>query len=134
VYAVNLPALDDGDCAPVCSIFLRRRTLISFFSTTCTACIEEIPQLVSAWHSYDKRLTIVGVDEGNSARAVRMFSTKYSITYPLVMDVGGRTAVRYGIVALPTAILVSYGKVLAIHVGSLSRTLINHWLILGVDP
>ncbi len=112
------------------SAFNGKRVLIDFFSTTCTACLEEVPLLESTSRFHGKQLQISGIDEGNPAGAVRVFAKKYGITYPLAMDIGGRTAVRYGIIALPTAVLVSSGKVSAIHVGSLSRTLVNNWLTL----
>ncbi|MCL4433990.1 MAG: redoxin domain-containing protein [Actinobacteria bacterium] len=127
--AFALPSATDAKTVDS-SAFNRKRILIDFFSTTCTACIEEVPQLVSTWRSHGKQLEISGIDEGNPASAVRAFAKKYGITYPLAMDIGGRAAVRYGIVALPTAVLVSSGKVSAIHVGSLGKALLNNWLTL----
>ena len=109
--------------------FYGRETLIDFFSTTCTACIEQAPVLSSLWHSTGSVLNMVGIDEGNSAAGIRSFAHRFRIGYPLALDTGAGAAIRYGVVALPTDVLLSpSGKVSDIHVGAISQHTLSQWL------
>ncbi len=106
-----------------------KTTLIDFFSTTCTACIEQTPTLVSFWHSHRSTLNVLGIDEGNSASAVRSFAHKFEAGYLLALDPGAAVAIQYGIVALPTDILISpSGRVITLHVGAVSQGTLLQWL------
>ena len=106
-----------------------KTTLIDFFSTTCTACIEQTPTLVSFWHSHHSTLNVLGIDEGNSARAVRSFAHKFEADYLLALDPGAAVAIQYGIVALPTDILISpSGSVVTLHVGAISQGTLLRWM------
>ncbi|MCL5885563.1 MAG: TlpA family protein disulfide reductase [Actinobacteria bacterium] len=106
-----------------------KTTLIDFFSTTCTACIEQTPTLVSFWHSHRSTLNVLGIDEGNSASAVRSFAHKFEAGYLLALDPGAAVAIQYGIVALPTDILISpSGRVITLYVGAVSQGTLLQWL------
>ena len=106
-----------------------KTTLIDFFSTTCTACIEQTPTLVSFWHSHRSTLNVLGIDEGNSASAVRSFAHKFEAGYLLALDPGAAVAIQYGIVALPTDILISpSGRVITLHVGAVSQGTLLRWM------
>ena len=72
---------------------------------------------------------MLGIDEGNSAKAVQSFARKFGVGYLLALDPGANVAIRYGIVALPTDILISpSGKVVALHVGAISKGTLLQWL------
>ena len=106
-----------------------KATLIDFFSTTCTVCIEQAPTLASFWHAHRTTLNVLGIDEGNSARAVQSFAHRFRIGYSLALDPGATVAIRYEIVALPTDILISLsGKVVTLHVGAISQDALLRWL------
>ncbi len=106
-----------------------KTTLIDFFSTTCTACIEQTPTLVSFWHSHRSTLNVLGIDEGNSASAVRSFAHKFEAGYLLALDPGAAVAIQYGIVALPTDILISpSGRVITLHVGAINQGTLLRWM------
>lgn len=102
-----------------------RLLLVNFWATWCEPCRDEIPVLLRAQQKYaQKNLQTVGIAI-DSADKVSEFSTKYGISYPVL--IGGLESIelvrqlgnRAG--ALPFTVLVSpNGGVLSSHLGALS--------------
>lgn len=86
---------------------LRGRTvLLNFWASWCTACRTEMPLLVRWQRRLHGRLTVLGVDEQDSARAARAFLARYHARYPVLFDGGGTGTAQYDIVGLPTSFLI----------------------------
>ncbi|MBI2094804.1 MAG: TlpA family protein disulfide reductase [Candidatus Omnitrophica bacterium] len=86
----------------------KKAVLLNFWATWCPPCREEIPDLVElqARRGGDS-FTVLGVDVGESAAKVRAFSEKMGINYPLLLDDDMEVARAYGVVGIPTSLLVA---------------------------
>ena len=96
-----------------------KAVLLNFWATWCPPCREEIPDLIKLQETYQGRsFTVLGVDVGESAAKVSSFADKIGINYPVVLDGNNRVAETYGIVGIPTSMLIgSDGKILGVYYG-----------------
>lgn len=102
--------------------------LLDFFASWCPDCQEEIPVLKS-YNGYAKAHhlpTVVGVDlrlSETSTAHVEHYVASTHIPYPVALDTSGNISDAYGVVGLPTEVLVSAtGRILWYHEGLISRT------------
>ncbi len=91
-----------------------KAVLLNFWASWCPPCREEIPDLIKLQDKYkNSSFTVLGVDEGESAKKVANFIAKMKINYPVVLDAEGEVASEYGVVGIPTSFLISSdGKIL----------------------
>ncbi len=91
-----------------------KAVLLNFWATWCPPCREEIPDLIRLQEKHGgDDFTIVGIDIGESAARVKAFAEKAGINYPLLLDADSGVAESYGVVGIPTSLLVtSDGRVL----------------------
>lgn len=85
--------------------------VINFWATWCPPCTVETPQFDTVYRAYRaKGVAFVGVDTKNSPRSLaQSFVTNNQISYPMVYDEQGETALRLGKIpslALPFTVLV----------------------------
>jgi peroxiredoxin len=84
--------------------------LITFWSTTCPSCIEEMPHLVELYQELNpKGLEIIGVAMAYDPPAqVRALVEHRQLPYPIVLDTQSRIARAFDDVRLtPTTVLIS---------------------------
>lgn len=87
------------------SPFRGKVLLIDFWATWCGPCKKEMPGYEDLYRRYKKRgLMVVGVAADSDPVAVGRFGKKLGVTYPLLVN--GMDVQRYGILGLPTTILV----------------------------
>ena len=81
--------------------------VVNYWATWCPPCREEIPDLIrlQAKHANDS-FTVLGIDVGESGPKVSAFAQKMGINYPVVLDRDNAVAEKYGIVGIPTSLLV----------------------------
>lgn len=110
------PGLDGG--AVDASKFLGRHLLIIFWTTTAEPVRRELPELVRIATKYRSQgMEILGVclNDERDKEAVAAFVRDNSLPWPQILEPGGmdsRLANAYGIISLPTMILVDpQGKV-----------------------
>ncbi|HEX8919117.1 MAG TPA: redoxin domain-containing protein [Chloroflexota bacterium] len=76
--------------------------VLNFWASWCTACIDEHPMLISAWHTYQRRgVEFVGVVYDDTAGDARDFLRQRGGSWPSVEDPGQQTAIDYGVVKIP---------------------------------
>ncbi|MDQ2741962.1 MAG: redoxin domain-containing protein [Chloroflexota bacterium] len=106
-----------------------RVVLLNFWATWCTACRSEMPRL-EGWYRKlrGQGVTIVGIDNGESAGTVRDFIRRFHITYPIALDGSGDISARYDAAYFPTTVLIDRaGTVSSYRMGVLDPTyLTNH--------
>ncbi len=97
----------------------KKAVLLNFWATWCPPCREEIPALIKLQEKYkDKSFTILGVDIGESRTKASAFVEKAGINYPVVLDSDSNIAEQYGVLGIPTSILVSSDKkILGVYYG-----------------
>ncbi len=91
-----------------------KAVLVNFWATWCPPCREEIPGLIDLQTKYkDKGFSVLGVDVGESSKKVESFMAKLGINYPVVLDTENAAAYAYGIVGIPTSLLINAdGKII----------------------
>jgi thiol-disulfide isomerase/thioredoxin len=93
--------------------------LVNFWATWCGPCRAEIPDLVELQKKYKDRLQILGlVVDDEDLEAIKKFSSRYGINYPVALATNDIRIQYGGIPALPTSfVLDSEGRVVQKHEG-----------------
>jgi thiol-disulfide isomerase/thioredoxin len=93
--------------------------LVNFWATWCGPCRAEIPDLVELQKRYKDRLQILGlVVDDEDLDAIKKFSARYGINYPVALATNNIRIQYGGIPALPTSfVLDSEGRVVQKHEG-----------------
>lgn len=86
----------------------QKPTLLVFWATWCPTCMEEIP-LLNEWSEKYPGLQILGINVQEPAERVRAFVKKRKILYPILLDEKGKTAGEYGLVGVPSSVLLAKG-------------------------
>lgn len=115
-----LPRLDGGKL--VSASLEGKAQVVNFWSSWCFSCRDEAPLLERASHRYSTRLVVLGVDHADFAGDARNFMRAYGVSYPTVVDKGGRLYSRYGLTALPETFCANrHGRVVAHVPGAVTR-------------
>jgi len=93
--------------------------LVNFWATWCGPCRAEIPDLVELQKKYKDRLQILGlVVDDEDLNAIKKFSARYGINYPVALATNDIRIQYGGIPALPTSfVLDPEGRVVQKHEG-----------------
>jgi len=96
----------DGSADPL-TFAPGRVTFVNVFATWCPPCKAETPDLAAfAAHSAGKGVDVIGIDQEETASAVRAFAQRYGIRYPLVISQGRETKDVLGARIIPRTIVV----------------------------
>lgn len=134
--AASLPALaipHAGDVAPGFSLpaarggtvaartFAGKPTYLNFFASWCPPCNSEAPSVERLYRAFHKRgLSIVGMDEEESASKGREFARRYGWSFPIAIDDGSARA-NYGVFLLPVHVFIDRsGKISRYRIGEMS--------------
>lgn len=108
--------------------FKGKALLITFFTTWCPPCREEIPSLIQLQNDYAaKGFSVIGLSmDEKGASVVAKLIEKESINYPVLMA-NSKTARDFGgIVGVPTSFLVNRkGEVVKRYPGYVPRSLLE---------
>jgi cytochrome oxidase Cu insertion factor (SCO1/SenC/PrrC family) len=111
-----------------------RFTVLNFWSSTCTACVREMPNLEQAYKDLGQKVNFVGVDVSDDRSAAARFAQRTQVTYPLVSDRSGSVAATYQIPALPfTAVLSPRDVLKSLHPGALTTEQLEY-VVENLDP
>jgi len=108
----SLPAdftLPDLDGRPVAlNQFLGKTpVLLVFWATWCPECRAAIPEInAMATGPLSGKLQVLGLDFQESREKVAQAVTSRGIRYPVLLDLRGEVARAYGVVGIPTYILI----------------------------
>ena len=116
----------DGSKRPLRASF-GKPLIVNFFATWCVPCKAELPLIESRYvRLRPQGLTVLGVDEQETAKAVRAFTRAHGVTYPLVIDSAGSAFDVYAGHAIPTSLFIDRNGVLrAVHVGYLTADILD---------
>jgi peroxiredoxin len=89
--------------------------LLNFFASWCVPCSVEAPQLQdSIWNVYKNRgFTLIGVDFQEPLFPLINFIDYYSLTFPIVRDTAGNVFNDYGLIVLPSNVLIDQNGIVA---------------------
>ena len=103
--------------------------VLNFWATWCAPCKEELPLLEQTWKQLQgqgKKVTFLGMDFQESSSDAASFLQHYGITYPIVLDMDGAVALKYGITALPQTIFINHqGTVVTRVAGELTAAILS---------
>jgi cytochrome oxidase Cu insertion factor (SCO1/SenC/PrrC family)/thiol-disulfide isomerase/thioredoxin len=134
VPAFELPSVTHPDQRIRSSSLRGRYTVLNFWSSTCTACVREMPGLERAAQYLGPRVHFVGVDVLDHRAAAAAFARRAGVTYPLVSDSSGNLASTFQIPVLPfTAIVGPNGFLETLHPGAMTTEQVEY-LIQNLDP
>lgn len=88
--------------------FRGKAVLLNFWATWCSPCRIEIPSMVELYKKYkDRDLEIIGVNLDKLGKSeVEKFSQEHKINFPVLLNPSGDVASLYGVVVLPTTIIL----------------------------
>ena len=103
----NLPGLD-GKMASLAD-YKGKVVLLNIWATWCPSCVEEMPSMENLYRqlkSKDFEILTVSIDE-SGAQAVTPFMQRYKLTFPVLLDPGGKTVKRlYRITGVPESFII----------------------------
>jgi peroxiredoxin len=99
--------------------------VINFWATWCSPCQVETPQFDTVYRQYrTKGVQFVGIDTKDIRGKAQSFVAQNDITYPMVYDEAGETAVRLGKIpalSLPFTVVVDkHGRVAVVYLNVMS--------------
>ena len=88
--------------------------LLIFTTTWCVYCLSEIPNFKKIYTDYGSRgLEVVNIDIDEPREKVARFAARYELPYRLLLDETGRVPEAYGVVSVPSSVLIDKeGKII----------------------
>lgn len=97
--------------------------VLNFWASWCVPCRLEAPVLEAASRAYaSRRVSFLGVDEQDDRPSATAFQREFGITYPSAFDPSGTLVDDYGLIGLPTTLVISRdGRLLYRLLGRMDR-------------
>jgi peroxiredoxin len=111
--------------------------LINFWATWCFPCVAEMPAIQDRFERYQSQgFVVLAINSEDSLNEVLAFASDHGLTFPFLLDAGGRVETDYRVRAYPTSFFVSRGGViLAQHVGMMEEQQLDDYLAqAGIGP
>jgi cytochrome c biogenesis protein CcmG, thiol:disulfide interchange protein DsbE len=100
--------------------------MVNFWASWCGPCRLEIPLIEEAYQTYDSQMVVLAVNDDESKEIIRDFIEETGITFPILLDPGGRTAALYQVSGLPTTFFIDKeGIIRGVYMGNLSRSVLE---------
>ena len=82
--------------------------LYSFWASWCNYCKEEIPQINELYAKYgdDVEFVSVNITHNDSLKGAKQFISDKNLTMPVYFDIDGIASTKFGVLAVPTIVLV----------------------------
>jgi peroxiredoxin len=104
------------------SDFHGKVTLINFWASWCSPCVEEIPSLNRLKQAMaGKAFQLISINYAESPQHIREFMRKVAVDFPVLVDPAGKLAGQWKVVAFPSTFVIGpdgnirYGANAAIH-------------------
>lgn len=84
----------------------KTKTLINFWASWCTSCIQEIPEL-EALKKENPKVEFLAVNAGDSPSKIKKFLKKTKFSYTVLMDKSKKFSKELGVLSLPITMVIS---------------------------
>ena len=120
--AFDLPRVGvDGERVRLAD-FVGRPLVVNFWASWCVPCRKEMPALQATAERLEGRVGFVGVNHQDGRTAATEFEEEVGVTYPSAYDPNGGVARDFGVVGLPTTVLVdASGRIVARTLGEVTE-------------
>ena len=110
--------------------------LLNFWATWCAPCRLEMPDLETRYRQRaagDWEILAVNYDEPGDE--VAAFGQELGLTFPLLLDPGGRVQALYRVRGYPTSVFVDrQGQIQIVHIGIMTSTQLDRYLAeMGIE-
>lgn len=90
------------------SDFNDQAVILFFWTTWCPHCRREMSNFNDKYGDLKSSgIELLAIDIGESKARVESFTNRYSIEYPILLDLDSSIAYKYGVMGVPTIILIS---------------------------
>lgn len=97
----------DGDRTVSMSELRGQVVVVNFWASWCGPCREEHPRLKAAWERYrDRGMVLVGIVYEDSPSSAQAFMQELGGDWPILIDPGGKTALKYGVYGIPETFFI----------------------------
>jgi len=110
--------------------------VVNFWASWCVPCRKEMPALQAAAERLAGQVRFVGINHQDGATAAADFEVDVGVTYPSGHDPDGGVARDYGVLGLPTTVLVdASGRIVARTLGEVTEDELADLLVeaFGID-
>jgi thiol-disulfide isomerase/thioredoxin len=80
--------------------------VVNFWSSSCTGCVAEMPDVEKLHQRYGDKVAFVGINTVDGPTPAAALAKQTGVTYELGRDPNGSIAKSFGVVNLPTTVLV----------------------------
>jgi peroxiredoxin len=103
---------------------------LNFWGTWCKPCEREMPYMQNQYQVFkDQGVEILAVNIQETNVAVERFINRHGLTFPILLDKNDQVRQAYGIVPLPTTILIDEnGKILKKDSGQLTEARVKEYM------
>ncbi len=110
----TLKDLSDKDVS--LSDFSGRSVILFFWTTWCPYCRKELAVLNEQYKDMvASNIELLAIDVSESKARIESFIKKYSIQFPILLDTDGSVSYKYGVMGVPTIVLISkQGKIASV--------------------
>ncbi|THF61806.1 TlpA family protein disulfide reductase [Pseudothauera nasutitermitis] len=89
-----------------------RSIFLNFWSTTCGACLAEMPHLEALSREYRGRVEVVAINVDPEGMSIQETLDKQGVSFPVIRDSLGMTQERYQVMGTPTSFVIGADGVL----------------------
>ena len=113
--------------------FRGKKVVLNFWASWCPPCREEMPEFQKI-HEQNKDIVIVGVNLQEKSDAINAFTSKFGITFPILLDPNAQVKEMYNVFTQPVTYFIDEaGKITDKKFGALTLEEI-HQKIGSLDP
>ncbi len=104
-----------------------RPVLLDFWASWCGPCAAEAPVIDRVARRFEKKgLVVMGVNVDDPPEAIKAYASQKGLSYPMVVDVGKRASMQYGVEKLPSLVVIGRdGNVVAFLTGIVDEAALN---------
>jgi cytochrome c biogenesis protein CcmG/thiol:disulfide interchange protein DsbE len=81
--------------------------ILHFWQIGCSSCKLEMPAMDGLYGKYRRKgLEVLAVNVGQKNEAVKAFAAELGVSYPILIDMDGKSAVLYGVTDVPRTYVI----------------------------